>query len=431
MATRKRRHAGVTLIPPKHDGRSAWRARYRDPDEERQKWVTLPAHVRTQAEREDFAVRLSEKLSRRREELERGAPRATGMSLADAIERFYTGHEAELRGRTHETYRLGTDRLLRWAADNSARTTDDLTRPKLMAFRVSVVAAPRQYSEVGVKQGGKTSNGERRSAATINKELRATKRVLGYLIDLDMFSRLQFDDLRRALKPVQEVTERKDFLRGPQLRKLLEACERHDADVYAMTRQEKDAGLAKGNTPRHEPISAFVLFVLLTGMRLSEAIDLQWKNVDLDGHEVRLPGSTNKTKRGRTVDLEVSPALRKLLVAQRLKTGGKGSVWNISKDSAIKSMRRLRKTYGAPAVFNYQALRRTCGTFLTCSPSIYGAASAFLSAKQLGHSVLVAEKNYVGALRKIPADAKDLEHAMKIDGLVGEVIDRVAVRRAA
>ncbi len=106
-------------------------------------------------------------------------------------------------------------------------------------------------------------------------------------------------------------------------------------------------------------------------------------------------------------------------------------MWNISKDAAIKSMRRLRETYGAPAVFNYQALRRTCGTFLTCSPSIYGAASAFLSAKQLGHSVVVAEKNYVGALRKIPADAKDLEHAMNIDDLVDEVIGRTERRRAA
>ncbi len=37
--------------------------------------------------------------------------------------------------------------------------------------------------------------------------------------------------------------------------------------------------------------------------------------------------------------------------------------------------------------FGWQVLRRTCGTFLTNAPGIFGEASAYRSARQLGHSV--------------------------------------------
>ena len=55
----------------------------------------------------------------------------------------------------------------------------------------------------------------------------------------------------------------------------------------------------------------------------------------------------------------------------------------------------------------------TCGTYLTCAPAIYGAASAFMSAKRLGHSVTVAEKHYVGIVRVSP-EARTIELAMQV-----------------
>jgi hypothetical protein len=85
---------------------------------------------------------------------------------------------------------------------------------------------------------------------------------------------------------------------------------------------------------------------------------------------------------------------------------------------------RLLREYGAPA-FDWQALRATCGTFLTNSQSIYGSATLFLSARQLGHSVQVAERHYLGVERSIPTDARTLEAAMRIEAVVEKALANI------
>ncbi|HEU5073183.1 MAG TPA: tyrosine-type recombinase/integrase [Polyangiaceae bacterium] len=96
-------------------------------------------------------------------------------------------------------------------------------------------------------------------------------------------------------------------------------------------------------------------------MRLGEAIDLEWSQVDLEAHEIHLP-STTKTKRARTVDLSVCPS-----VADALKGAvddGEGRVFqNLTRELAADTAKRLRDQFGAPASFTWQALRRTCGSF--------------------------------------------------------------------
>lgn len=81
----------------------------------------------------------------------------------------------------------------------------------------------------------------------------------------------------------------------------------------------------------------------------------------------------HKTRIARTVGLEVSPALYKLLAALRLASGGRGSVFALPRGSAEAAAKRLRAEYGAPEGFTWQGLRRTCGTFLTNAPGIYAA----------------------------------------------------------
>jgi len=65
--------------------------------------------------------------------------------------------------------------------------------------------------------------------------------------------------------------------------------------------------------------------------------------------------------------------------------------------------------YGAPP-FTWQQLRVTCGTFLANS-NIFGGASAYREARQLGHSTAIAERHYLGVVHVDPA-AKTLEDAM-------------------
>jgi hypothetical protein len=54
--------------------------------------------------------------------------------------------------------------------------------------------------------------------------------------------------------------------------------------------------------------------------------------------------------------------------------------------------------------FSWQALRRTCSTYLTCS-AIYGAATPWHAAKRAGHSLAVAESRYADFVRVNPACA--------------------------
>jgi integrase len=209
--------------------------------------------------------------------------------------------------------------------------------------------------------------------------------------------------------------------------------------VFKATRAEHAGKRDPGTTQRYTPIAPFVAAVLLTGMRFGEAIDLEWRHVDLEAldNEGRTVGeiyvtAASKTHRARTIGLEVSPALRKLLAALHLKAEDKkGSVFRLTRDAANTALRRLSGEYGAPAGAGWQALRRSAGTYLTNAPGIFGAASAYRSAKQLGHSVAVAERHYLGLVRGIPRDARTLEGAMQIEAEVQRVIDSVPRLQAA
>ncbi len=233
-------------------------------------------------------------------------------------------------------------------------------------------------------------------------------------------------------------SERVDYRKPHELQKLLDAALRHDAAMFEATREELAGLRPLGSTVRYQPIAPLVAAALLTGMRFGELVDLDWSQVELDAldgegrkvGEIHLTSAT-KTKRARTVGLEVSPALRKLLAALHVKRGGKGSVFGLTGDTAQAAARRLRSEFGAPEAFTWQSLRRTCGTFLTNAPGIFGAASAYRSAKQLGHSVAVAEKHYVDVARGIPREARALEVAMQVEAQVKQVIEAVGGRSVA
>jgi integrase len=123
--------------------------------------------------------------------------------------------------------------------------------------------------------------------------------------------------------------EQPEYLPPAKLDKLLGAALRHDAAVFAATRQEHAGLRAKGSTRRYEPIAPFTAFLLLTGCRRGEALGLTWADVDLDAvdnqgnkvGEIRLRAEHTKTHRARTIGLEVSPALRAMLAAIKLRAG--------------------------------------------------------------------------------------------------------------
>ncbi len=422
------------MLKPEPAKRMGWRARYADPDSGKVVKEALPRELTTAEGRESWAVNKAQKLAKRRTELALGARRETGTTLADAVERYFAAHK-HLRPNTLSGYRAATDRLLSWAKKTKLESADEITRAVLLELRAALIKQPKRVVVEGGKRGEHENASETRSPAAVNRDLRSLRAVLGYLSELDLLPHLADGDLRRALKRLALTQEHIEYLRPNELQLLLEACLLHDADTYVETREEH-AGPGRqriGTTPKYEPIAPFVAFVLLTGCRFEEALKLDWAQIDLDAldhegrpaGEIRLAGSETKTKKARAIDLGVSPALRTLLVTMHPDRAKNGPVFGLSRATAVAAAKRLRAEYGAPASFTWQALRRTCGTYLTNAPGIFGAASAYRSARQLGHSVQVAEKHYLGLVRGISPTARTVEAAMQIEELVGRVIAAV------
>jgi integrase len=441
VAAKKRRgpkHPGVVLLKPDPERRIGHRVRYKNPDTGKVVKETLPEELTTVEQREQWAVVKSKELAARRLALEGGAVRATGIALKDAIERYFSAHP-HLGARTIADTRSATNKLLTWAGNVGVQSADDLTRARLIAFREYLIKQPKRVVAKKGKRGQRAATAQLRGANTVNGDLRKLRTALRYLRSAELLPKVNNDDLRDALKQLRVVVERIDFLKQADIAALLEAAVKHDAATFDETRDEHAGRKEKGTTPRHPAVAPFILFVLMTGTRLNEAVGLDWGQVDLDAlnhegkkvGEIHLLGRSVKTHQARTVDLEVSAALRALLVKLHKQRGGQGRVFTLTEGLVEAAAKRLKADYGAPNSFTYQGLRRTCETYLVNAPGIFGAASAYRAAKQLGHSVQVAEKHYLGLVRGIPRQARTLEAAMQIDKLAkGIVKGSGALRRS-
>lgn len=388
---RRSPHPGVKVLEL---ATGAMVARWVDPVSKRQEQVNLRKLGKTSAEaRRRWCMDKAAKLAELRAAVAggRALPTRLGMAetLANYLERFDNiGTRRDKNGSLRP--------FVAWCVTHGAADTADLT-PSHLALFADYWFRP------------KTS---KLSLSTRNKNIVAVAVFTNWLRDIGAAPLLTAEDVRRKLRrrpgPVSEIK----FLRQPELRGLFEACLRHDRDSQA----ESAAG-------------PYMLLAFLTGCRREELRRLEWNEIDLHAQEIRLPAHKVKTKRSRCIDLSVCPVAVRLLERLRLTTPGDrvfptlgvGSVWWLT--------HRLRKKYGAPA-FTMHSLRRSCGTYLTCAPNLYGAASAFMSAKRLGHGVEVAEAHYAGVLRDLPAH-KTLEEVAGIADLADAVVESVGTAPAA
>jgi integrase len=166
------------------------------------------------------------------------------------------------------------------------------------------------------------------------------------------------------------------------------------------TRTEHAAGIG-GNTPRYAPIEPVIRLLLLTGMRFGEALTIEWG--DVREHAIEIRADRTKTKMDRTIELDVCPSVPALLETLR---GGERVLSQHTEGSLNAARKRMLADKACPW-WDYQLLRVTAATYLACMQS-YGPV---LESRQLGHSIVVAEKHYIGRVR-ITLEAKTLEEAM-------------------
>ncbi len=455
-------HPGVKLRKRTWaSGEVTWFGRYVDPDDGRERDENLTRlGYTTAAARRAWAIAKARALGDRTRELEGGAVRHTGKTLADAVAWYFENPGARLRPSTRAMYERDAEAFVAWARTHGAESADDLRQEHLVRWREWLAARPRSRARQGGRRGERHADPEDlRSPASVNKVVRSVKAIVNELRRAGLVPHLSSDGIKDGLRLLRTPRPLPDYLRPAEAQALLAACLRHDAATFDITRNEnasaigsarrlaslrraagEDVPLPRGSTPRYDPAGPFVAFTLLSGCRSGEAEALRWDQVDLDAldelgqraGEVRL-GVEVKTGRARIVDLAAAPSLRLLLSAMKLRAGDVterpyvfGGAEPLGKGWVKAACARLVATYGAPA-FSPQKLRRTCATALVNS-SIFGAATVWRASKQLGHSPQVLERHYAGLMRGIPRDARTLEAVLGVDALMAEMVARLAGR---
>ncbi len=374
-------------------------ARWHDPLSGRQAQANLNnLGLSSVAQRQQWAAAKAHTLAATRAAIASGSVVAERASLLDAVKGWLARYTHE---GTAQSYKMLADRFAAWAVHRGVRDVQGLTPPMLAAYRDDYARSIARAPVHGARRGAKAEGSRRRAPSSVNLGLTVAKMFLSWARRRGWTPNLSDDTIAESLVGVKVPKQAIRFLRPAELRKLLEAARRHDA--------------ATPDNPRHTaaPVAPFVLAVLLSGGRFDEVASLRWDEVDLQAGEIRLPAARVKTRAARTIRLDVAPTLLDLLTRLKLRAQGV-LVFEMPRGRAEDARRRLVHDFGAP-LFTWHDLRRTCGTILTNAPSIYGAASAFLSAKRLGHSVVLAEKSYLGVLTDMPATAKTIEAAAGIE----------------
>lgn len=425
------KHPGVKLKKrTRSSGATSWRAHYVDPDTGKEVAKTLSPSLSTKEARSQWAKNLANHLERRRMDRASGARRLTPKPIDDAIDIYLEAAKLTLKQKTIDSYRPALNQLRSWAESTKLRSTADLTVGRLTQLRDHLIRAPRLRIVAGGRRAERAPSDRRRAPRTINRELQTIKTVMNAW-RVRGFIGLHRDDIHDALKSLREKKPAPVFFDTKDLRRILNAALAHDRECFTATRDEHRLRHA-GTTPRYRPIAPFTAFMLLTGCRRGEALSLEWKDVHLDAldhygntvGEIRLRPENVKTGRARTVALEVSPGLRRILATLKLQSGGGRFVFGgdtpYSGDFVDSARARMIAMPGVPK-FLWKDLRSTCTTYLTNAPGIFGSAAVFRAAAQLGHSVEVAQKHYLGVVRGIPAEAHDLDSVMLVRDELGQI----------
>lgn len=206
-------------------------------------------------------------------------------------------------------------------------------------------------------------------------------------------------------------------------------------EMKAMTRPQVAAFLATAGrvVPRYAPL--FLLFAR-TGMRLGEALALQWPDLDFQARTLRVARAlsagrveTPKSGRGRTVDMsaQLSRALLRLAHQRKAETLRRGwpelPPWLfvttagtvLDPSRTLKAFKRTLRKAGLPLHFSPHCLRHTYASSLLSD----GVSPAYVQ-RQLGHSSIKLTVDLYG--RWLPMENKgavdrldDVETGSKVE----------------
>ena len=317
--------------------------------------------------------------------------------------------EPELRERTRIDYRWRLSaHLLPYFADHrlSQITVEEVDR-----YRREKVRKREALEAARAKMGAKPE-AERESLprplsnSSINKTIRLLAVILEQAVEYDLIPKNPAKGRRRLLR---ESKPSRTYLQPEQVAALLAAA------------AELDTNGREGDPARRKPLLATLT---LAGLRIGEALDLRWRDVNLGARKLRVVAS--KTDAGRR-EVDLSPTLGELLSEYRTRsshtapddlifptaTGRRDGASNVRRRFLAPAVKRaneaLRKAHSEPiAAVTPHSLRRTFISLLLAT----GADVPYVM-KQAGHS---DPKMTLGIYAQVIASKTD--HGAALDGLV-------------
>lgn len=212
---------------------------------------------------------------------------------------WFDGVAPELRERTRIDYQWRlSNHLLPYFAKHrlSAITVEEVDRYRREKVRESKAVAAARARQLALPEKERKRLVRPLSNGSINKTIRLLAVVLEQAVEYGYIDRNPARGRKRLLK---EGKPSRSYLQPDQVAALLGAAGKLDADG-----REGDIG-------RRRPLLATLT---LAGLRISEALDLRWRDVNLEGRRLRIAAA--KTDAGvREVDL--TPALQALLAEYR------------------------------------------------------------------------------------------------------------------
>jgi integrase len=237
-----------------------------------------------------------------------------------------------------------------------------LAHPKLAGTRLDAIdeAMIDDFKQWRVRQVSR--RGKPYSIATINRELATLRRIIGVAHEWKIINRI------------------------PRVRKLAGETGREFVVSYEL--EQAYFGGIVGD------YADFALLLLDAGLRVGEALSLEWEQVRLtDGGHVTVAGSKAKNRKTRHVPL--TPRLQIALKARRPTKEARGLVF--SRDSEPLTRRWIQDNHGAlrkllktPAEFVPHSLRHTF-----CTRLGEAGADAFTIMRLAGHSSITVAARYV------------------------------------
>jgi integrase len=378
---RRRRlaHHGVKLLDLP-DGRHV--ARWLDPFSGKQVQQGLDRLLlHNTQDRLSWAIAKAEALAKVRQEISAGGAVAARKTVEKAGADFLDTYG---NPGTVLAMRIVVDAFAEWTGKLGTHDIQDVTGPVLAGWRDHLLRPASEHA-----------------MSTRNRWLVASRIFLGWCRRQGLVPRLSSDAIKDGLRRAPQPKDPIVVMQADDVAKLLEAALRHDADF------------------KRAPIAPLLLLALLTGMRDTEIRELEWGEVDLAGKCIRLGSARTKTKTGRVIGLDVSPLAVNLLSGLRLRTPGDLVFPVMTRGTLEAAGKRLVGRYKAPA-WTMHTLRRTCGSVLVCA-GLYGESGTFRTAKRQGHSLVIAEKHYLGVM-ELPRSAKSIEQALGIAELAERIV---------